>query len=283
MRAYFVLPLLLAGAWTGALSDELRATPRPPPGPAAALGGFSAVAVQVLWMRGDAALRGNRLPEALYYFRAIETLEPQMVAASSYFADEVGRNMADREPDDQARAALGMLAVGILDRAVRQNPDVAAARTARGAFLGTRIARDDAQAKRFLEQRGVAPFTAARDDYRKAAQLDPSSIEAHEGLFICSFECAVRQFVAAFTDGDPQAAGDADASFVEAAEAAAESARLSEEVYGKDPRMGEEAAGRLETCRRFVEVIRAEGETRRDLYRRLRQDFDKVVTLPALR
>ena len=60
--------LLASGGALGALADDLRETPRTPPGPASLLGGFSALAVQVLTIRADAATDRQDPAEALREF-----------------------------------------------------------------------------------------------------------------------------------------------------------------------------------------------------------------------
>jgi hypothetical protein len=205
------------------------------------------------------------------------------VAASSYFADEVGRNMADVEPDDDARAALGMLAVEILDRAVNQNPDVADALVARGTLLGTRIARDRAQAGRFVAERACTPFQAACADLRRAVELEPREITVRIALFQAEFHRAVELFAVAFTDGDAETAAAAADGFVAAAAAARETARLQSEAYGDQPDIERDAAERVASCRRFVDVIRSPRETRLELYESLYDDFGSRLGLPAPR
>src|SRR5437867_1494215 len=93
------VPLLALGAWAGRASDAARATPRAAPGAASLLGGFTALAVQVLWMRADQAVTEHREDDALLAFAAIEELEPQLVASGDFIARSIGFNLAEGHAD----------------------------------------------------------------------------------------------------------------------------------------------------------------------------------------
>ena len=85
--------LLASGGALGAMADGMRETPRTPPGPASLLGGFSALAVQVLSIRADAAAARGDPAEALLQLDMILELEPQRhrpVRAPQRLQGEIG-------------------------------------------------------------------------------------------------------------------------------------------------------------------------------------------------
>lgn len=217
--ALLAVPLLLVGGWLGALSDDLRTTPRPPAGVSRLLGGFSAIAVQVLWIRGDGALRVNRLDEALYYFSLIHRLEPQLVGATEYFANEITANLGDREPDPAARAHLTLLAVRMLDRTVRGNPDRAEAFVTRGSFLLARIGPFEERAAAFRADRGTSVYAAARTDFRRALELAPTDRQSAFGYAVSSRMRGMELFAEAAARGDERALRVAGTIFADAASA----------------------------------------------------------------
>ena len=259
LRALLIVPLLLLGGWLGALSDEARATPRPPGGAASLLGGFSAVAVQVFWIRGDLALRDRRMDEALYYFGLIHRLEPQLIAASAYFADEIGLGMADLQPDPAARAALAMLGVRVLDRTVMDNVDDARAYITRGHFLLTKIALEEVKSVRFMEERGVSAFAASRNDFRRAVELNPNSIEAMNGFALASVKRGEELFAAAYAAGDGPALAVSQNIFRDAVSAYSALIKLQRIKWEGDPGADllQGQRGMQRYAQRFVTVLDA--------------------------
>src|SRR6185295_3332967 len=101
------VPLLAVAAVAGRESDARCATPRTPPGAASLLGGFTALAVQVLWMRADQAVAEFREDDAQLAFAAINELEPQLVTSGDFIARALGYDLAEDHKDPAVRWALG--------------------------------------------------------------------------------------------------------------------------------------------------------------------------------
>src|SRR5207244_1320057 len=98
--------LLAAGGLCALESDAMRATPRAEPGVASLLGGFTAIAVQILWMQADQAVTEHREDDALLAFSAIAELEPQLVSSGAYIARALGFDLAEGHAEPAVRWAL---------------------------------------------------------------------------------------------------------------------------------------------------------------------------------
>ena len=98
------LPLLAVAVVAGRASDAARATPRTEPGLPSLLGGFTAIAVQVLWMRADEAVSQFREDDAQIAFAAINELEPQLVSSGDYIARSLGYDLAEDHKDQAVKS-----------------------------------------------------------------------------------------------------------------------------------------------------------------------------------
>src|SRR5204863_3582607 len=126
--------LLVLGAFAGRASDARRVPPRAPPGAASLLGGFSALAVQVLWQRADQAVTEHREDDAEVAFAAIEELEPQLVSGGDFIARSLGFDLAAGHKDPAVRWSFAREGRRVLDRTVEMNPGDARAYAARGRY-----------------------------------------------------------------------------------------------------------------------------------------------------
>ena len=181
------LPLLLASAAAGRASDSLRATPRAPPGAASLLGGFTALAVQVLWLRADAAVMEHREDDALLAFTAITELEPQLVSSNQFVARMLGFNLADGHADPAVRWALGHEGWRVLCRTVEHNPGEARAFAARGDYALRRLETDPPMRAGFVRDVDrEGPLAHACADFDRAVALRPQWTEPWHGAAIAS-------------------------------------------------------------------------------------------------
>jgi len=277
------LVLLLSGGWLGRVSDRMRAeagVPRPPPGPSSVLGGFSAVAIQILWIRADRALLANRLDECLHDFDLIHRLEPQLLDATAYFADEIGRNMADLQPDTDRRVALAMLGRRMYDRSVAANLSDHRAFVLRGRYTMTRIATDDAMKRHFFETTGTTPFEAAQNDFSDAYSLNPASIEAVDGFALSSYRRGLELLFLGIRRGDDEARAAAARAF-RAAEAAYGELLTLQEARGFEPEDLGEERGMRAGSRRFAETAEAPAADFPALYAALREELGAPGHWPA--
>lgn len=203
-RVVAAVALFVVGGLLGAASDAERAMPRAPAGPESLLGGFSALAVQILWIRADEARDRGDTAEALLLFDLIADLEPQLVEGAAFIAHEVGTNFAADATTPEQRWGLVAQGTRILDRTVRDNPGVAAALLARGNHFIGRIGGDDDLTAAFARHTGRSPYAAAYADFRAAQRLDPSSHPALDGLGLAGLYhgwelCRTGEFDAAET------------------------------------------------------------------------------------
>ena len=181
------LPLLVAAAFLGRASDALRAAPSATPGAASLLGGFTAIAVQVLWLRADAAVMEGREDDAILAFTAITELEPQLISSNEYVARMFGFNIADGHADPAVRWSLGREGWRVLNRTVEHNPGEARAFVARGGYALRRLEDDPsmrAGCVREVDREG--PLAHACADYDRAAELRPQWTEPWHGTAIAS-------------------------------------------------------------------------------------------------
>ena len=177
------LVLLAAGAFASEASDACRATPRPSAGLSSVLGGFTAIAAQVVWFRADEATLAQDEDRALTLLRTLVDLEPHVVSASRQAAQEIGWNMVQGRSDPATRWSLAAEAVRILSDCVRRNPGSAEALRNRGRYLTTYLMRDDALAAayaRTVDGRGAV--ATAFDDFGRALDLSPDDSDAAGGL-----------------------------------------------------------------------------------------------------
>jgi hypothetical protein len=196
---------------------QVRAT-----GAGSALGGFSALAIQGLWIRADRALQAHREDEALLYLRAINDLAPHVVSAARYTAFEIGANLAEGRADFAVRWRLIREGLRTLDTAVAENPRSPDARANRALFLVIRVLRtpDTAAAyRRDVDAHGAE--RAARQDLEEAVRLDPED-PLHRSNLAPMFQ------VEAERDAQDGRLADAAAHFTAAADAYEELAALLE-------------------------------------------------------
>ncbi len=198
MRAPSVLlalPLLAVAAVAGRASDASRATPRAAPGAASLLGGFTAIAVQVLWLRADQAVTEFREDDAQLAFAAISELEPQLVSGGDAVARWLGYNLAEDHKEPAVRWALGREGWRVLCRTVELNPGVARAFEARAMYALNRLARDPPMRAGFVKDVDPAgPLEHARRDFEEALRLRPQWREPWDGVGIASIGCAGDAF-----------------------------------------------------------------------------------------
>ena len=177
------LVLLAAGAVASEASDACRATPRPAPGLSSVLGGFTAIAAQVVWFRADEAVLANDEDRALTLLRTLVDLEPHVVSASRQAAHEIGWNLVQGRSDPATRWSLAAEAVRILSDCIRRNPGSAEALRNRGRYLTTYLMSDDALAAAYtrnVDRRG--PAGTAFDDFGRALDMAPDDTDAAGGL-----------------------------------------------------------------------------------------------------
>src|SRR5436190_8995978 len=177
--------LLAAGALCAMESDALRPAPRAAPGVASLLGGFTAIAVQVLWMRADQAVSEHREDDALLAFSAIAELEPQLVSSGAYIGRALGFDLAEGHADPAVKWALVHEGWRVLLRTVERNPGDPRAHAARGLYAINRLARDPAMRAAFV--RDVDPAGAlawALRDYEIALAARPQWREPWDGVAI---------------------------------------------------------------------------------------------------
>jgi len=178
--------LLAGGGALGALSDGMRETPRTPPGPASLLGGFSALAVQVLSIRADAAVSRGDPAEALLQLDMIFELEPQLVRGAGWIAHEIGVNMAGDEPDPGAALALVLEGLRVHDRCVAANPGNVDAIVQRGNYVLQRFASRGDRSAGFVAAMGRSPYEAALVDFRRALEMEPGDVGVLDGLALAA-------------------------------------------------------------------------------------------------
>jgi hypothetical protein len=195
-------PLLAASALAGAASDALRRAPRAPPGAASLLGGFSAIAVQALWLRASQAVSEFREDDAQVAFAAITELEPQLVSGGDFVARSIGFDLAEGHRDPAVRWSFGREGWRVLCRTVARNPDVARAYAARGRYELLRLAQDPAMRAGFeRDVDPVGPMEHARRDYEEALRLRPQWREPWDGVAISSSVLAAERYERGDVDG----------------------------------------------------------------------------------
>lgn len=188
-----VLPLLAAAAFAGRESDARRPTPRAAPGASSLLGGFTAIAVQVLWMRADQAVLDLREDDAQVAFAAISELEPQLVSSGDYIARALGFTLAEGHKDPAVRWSFGREGWRVLTRTVALNPGEARAYAARGRYALLRLARDPPMRAGFVREIDAkAPLESARRDYEEAVRLRPQWLEPWHGTALASMGRALE-------------------------------------------------------------------------------------------
>jgi len=197
------VPLFAVAAFAGARSDATRATPRAAPGAASLLGGFTALAVQVLWMRADQAVSEFREDDAQIAFAAINELEPQLVSSGDFIARSLGYDLAEDHKEPAVRWALAREGWRVLCRTVALNPGDARAFSARGRYALLRLSVDPPMREGFakeIDRAGAA--AAALRDFEEARRLRPQWREPWDGVGLASTACARD----AFSRGDFAAA-----------------------------------------------------------------------------
>ncbi len=204
LRAIAAVALALAGGLTVREADAIRATPRAPPGPASVLGGLSALAVQISWIRADDALRRGDHAEGLLHLDLIHTLEPHLVAGAGSIAHRIGVEVAGETPDPETRWGLVREGLAVLDRTVAQNPGLAEALTTRGTYTLQRFTLPPARIARFTREIGHSPYEAALEDFRTAVALEPEDLGALDGLGAAALYAGRDQFIA----GEPETAAE---------------------------------------------------------------------------
>lgn len=279
VRAALGVGLLAAGGAVGHWADTARATPRPPPDLTSVLGGFSAVAVEVLWFRADRALLDQRYAEALYSFGLISNLEPQLLAAADYFATTIAGEIAWDEPDERARGALGLTAYDILTGALRSNVTDPRAHQLRAEFALQRLATDPAMGSAFLEATGLTPLEAFLADIGEARRLAPGDISIAAFHTLACRERGREILFAAIEEGDDAAAATA-------------AGLLDRSIEGYDlliphfasegmPTVDEEDA--REVARRLREIAGSPATARPGLLRALHRDLGSPPGWPVPR
>jgi hypothetical protein len=189
------VPLLAVAALAGRASDAARTTPRAAPGAASLLGGFTALAVQVLWLRADEAVSQFREDDAQIAFAAINELEPQLVSSADFIARSLGYDLAEDHKDAAVRWALGREGWRVLCRCVERNPGEARAYSARGRYALLRLANDPPMRAGFVKEIDAkGPLVHARDDFEEAARLRPKWREPWDGVGLASMGCARESF-----------------------------------------------------------------------------------------
>lgn len=192
-----VIPLLAAAAFAGHESDALRATPRAAPGAASLLGGFTAIAVQVLWLRADKAVAESREDDAQIAFAAINELEPQLVASGDLIARSLGFNLAEGHSDPAVRWSLGREGWRALCRTVAVNPGDARALAARGRYALLRLSTDPPMRDGYVREVDAAgPLESARRDFEEALRLRPKWLEPWHGAALASMGRGVEHIAA---------------------------------------------------------------------------------------
>jgi len=264
--------LLAAGGALGALSDRTRETPRTPPGPASLLGGFSALAVQVLSIRADAAAARHDPAEALLQLDMILELEPQLVRGADWIAHEIGVNMAGDEPDPLAAFGLVLEGLRVQDRCVAANPGDVRAIVQRGNYVLRRFAAQPGRAEGFAEATGQSPYEAALDDFRTALEMAPGDLEILDGIGVAAL----------YTARDALRAGDATqcTAFLAEARGAFETSLARYRAEGLDSVPNKEWALSLTIA---LEGVLAAPEAEREArYRTFYGEFGGPSGLPGL-
>lgn len=189
------VPLLALAAVAGRASDEARATPRTAPGVASLLGGFSAIAVQVLWLRADQAVSDFREDDAQIAFAAIHELEPQLVSCGDYIARSLGYDLAEDHKEPAVRWALAREGWRVLCSTVERNPGDARAWSARGRYALLRLSTDPAMRAGYVKEYDPkGPLPRALADFEEAARLRPKWREPWDGVGIASMGRAAEEF-----------------------------------------------------------------------------------------
>jgi tetratricopeptide (TPR) repeat protein len=207
--------LLGAGGALGAWSDAQRETPRPPPGPASLLGGFSALAVQVLTIRADAAADRGDHAEALLQLDLIHELEPQLVRGADWIAHEIGVNMAGEEPDEGARFGLVVEGLRVHDRCIEANPGDPDALIQRGNYVLRRFAAQPGRTRRFARTFGRSPYEAALDDFRAALAIVPDDLETLDGIGVAALYAGRDHLIGGDRAASEERLAEAEAAFAE--------------------------------------------------------------------
>src|SRR6185436_7919155 len=95
---------------------------------------FTALAVQVLWMRADQAVAEFREDDAVVAFATINEMEPNLISSSDFIARSLGYDLADGHKEPAVRWALVREGWRVLVRTVERNPGEARAWSARGRY-----------------------------------------------------------------------------------------------------------------------------------------------------
>lgn len=245
--------LLAAAAGLGRLSDARRATPPPKVGAATVLGGFSALAAQVLWIRADRALLERREDDAILALRGVVELEPQLVSAAQHAADTIGWDLS-RDRPDAVRWAMAQEGLRILDDAVADNPASADALRERGRYALLRLAEDPALAAGFRRDRSAdGPVAAARADLRAAAALAPRDLLTLDAWALAGLREGVERVAEGRFRDAVAALDDAAAGYARCR--AILQAELSERELRRDPTFG--ALARTESLARDLRAVAA--------------------------
>lgn len=218
MRLWYLVAAILlmgAGGALGAWSDSHRETPRPPPGPASLLGGFSALAVQVLTIRADTASSQGDHAEALLQLDMIQELEPQLIRGADWIAHEVGVNMAGEEPDSDAQWGLVVEGLRVHDRCIASNPGDVEAIIQRGNYVLRRFAAQGERATRFRQSFARSPYEAALEDFRWALELQPDDLETLDGIGVAALYAGRDELIAGDIPASLTLLGEAEAAFSE--------------------------------------------------------------------
>ena len=264
--------LLAAGGAVGSFSDGLRETPRTPPGPASLLGGFSALAVQVLSIRADAATARGDPAEALLQLDMILELEPQLIRGADWIAHEIGVNMAGNEPDPQAAFGLVLEGLRVQDRCVATNPTDVDAYLQRGNYVLRRFASSAERAAGFAATMGISPYQAALVDFRRAHRMEPEDLDALDGLGVAALYAGRDALIEADTLGTLTLLGEARAAF--------ERALAGYRAEGLASMPAKEWALALTIT--LEEVLTAPEAERRARYRTFYEEFGGPNGLPGL-
>lgn len=189
--------LVVLGGVASSASDAARTTPRATPGAASLLGGFTAIAVQVLWLRADQAVMERREADAQIAFAAINELEPELISSSNFIATALGFNLADGHKDPAVRWALAKEGWRVLSRTIEKSPGEARAYEARGRYALLRLARDNAMRDGFLREVGAdGPVERARLDLEEAVRLRQRWLGPWALLALASMQRAEEHFSA---------------------------------------------------------------------------------------
>lgn len=266
--------LLFAGGGALARWAEVRAdVPRPPPGPAAVLGGFAPLAAQASLIRADVALRERREADALLLFDVASELDPGSVPLAAEVAHQLAYGLGTPDRGADARWAFHSQALETLSAAVEHAPTSARARYERGRLLFERIAHDTTLSARFTESTGHSPVAAAADDFRDAAELDPEDLLSAQ----LHAMAAVLHAVDLYAADEPHATEWADrgADAFAKLEAVVDAALASGELEDEWPGRPQAAAARA-----FAELVRVPAEQRAEAESRFLSAHGHVLPLP---